>query len=97
MIRAGATPATHPGAIVAQYEALRSAVLGQALPPEARSGLIVLLRQGMWRWACRPAAGTVRPEPFPDQTSIPMEPFERRAVIYALAGLAMARNDRRTS
>jgi hypothetical protein len=97
MIRAGATPATHPGAIVAQYEALRSAVLGQALPPEARSGLIVLLRQGMWRWACRPAAGTVRPEPLPDQTFIPMEPFERRAVVYALAGLAMARNDRRTS
>ena len=47
MIRAGAAPATHPGAIVAQYKALRSAVLGQALPPEARSGLIVLLRQGM--------------------------------------------------
>jgi hypothetical protein len=97
MIRAGATPATHPGAIVAQYETLRSAVLGQALPPEARSGLIVLLRQGMWRWACRPAVGRARSEPFTDQTSIPKEPFERRAVVYALAGLAMARNDRRTS
>jgi hypothetical protein len=97
MIRAGTTPATHPGAIVAQYETLRSVMLGQALPPEARSGLIVLLRQGMWRCACRPAAATARPEPFADQTSIPMEPFERRAIVYALAGLAMARNDRRTS
>jgi hypothetical protein len=26
-----------------------------------------------------------------------MDPFERRVVIYALAGLAMARSDRRTS
>jgi hypothetical protein len=97
MIMAGATSASCPGVIVAQYETLRSAALGQALPPEARSGLIVLLRQGMWRWACRPAAGAARFEPFADQTSIPTEPFERRAVVYALAGLAMARNDRRTS
>ena len=97
MIRAGATPATHASAIVANYEAMRSAVLGQALPPEVRSGLIVLLRQGLWRWACRPAAGTLMPAPIPDQPSIPLEPFERRAVIYALAGMAMARNDRRTA
>jgi len=94
---AGATSARRPGVIVAQYETLRSAALGQALPPEARSGLIVLLRQGMWRWACRPAAAAARPQPFTDQTFISTEPFERRAVVYALAGLAMARNDWRTS
>ena len=96
MMKAGAAPTTHASAIVTNYEALRSAVLGQALPPEVRSGLIVLLRRGMWRWACRPATGTLRPAPIPGQTSIPTEPFERRAIIYALAGMAMARNNRRT-
>ena len=37
--------------IVAQYETLRSAMLGEALAPVARSGLIVFLRHGMWEWA----------------------------------------------
>lgn len=34
--------------IVAQYEVLRSAALGHVLPPEARSGLLLFLRCGMW-------------------------------------------------
>ena len=33
--------------VVAQYEALRGAVLGDALPPEARTGLLLFLRRGM--------------------------------------------------
>jgi len=36
--------------IVAQYETLRRAALGQALAPEARSGLLLFLRRGMWGW-----------------------------------------------
>ena len=37
--------------VVAQYEALRSAALGDALPPEARTGLLLFLRGGMCGWA----------------------------------------------
>lgn len=35
-------------AIAAQYEVLRMAALGEALPPTARSGLMLFLRRGMW-------------------------------------------------
>ena len=38
-------------AIAAQYEVLRMAALGEALPPKARSGLMLFLRRGMWGWA----------------------------------------------
>ena len=47
--------------IVAQYETLRSAMLGEALPPVARSGLIVFLRHGMWEWARTLTARSPRP------------------------------------
>lgn len=43
-----AEPAT---TVVARYETLRAAALGDALPPEARSGLVLFLRRGMWGWA----------------------------------------------
>ena len=33
------------------YELLRAAMLGAALPPDSRAGLIVLLHRGMWAWA----------------------------------------------
>ena len=37
--------------VAARYETLRRAALGQPLPLEARSGLALLLRRGMWSWA----------------------------------------------
>lgn len=90
MIGAGAKPSTHLSAILAQYETLRSAMLGEALPPEARSGLIVLLHRGMWGWARTLALATARQEPVPlsARCSNP-EPLERRAVIHVLAAMAM--------
>ncbi len=42
--------------VVTQYETLRRAVLGDALPPEARAGLPLFLRRGMWGWARAVAA-----------------------------------------
>lgn len=33
------------------YETLRRAALGEVLPPEARAGLTLFLRRGMWGWA----------------------------------------------
>ena len=41
-----------PGIVVSQYETLRKAALGDALPPDARAGLMLFLRRGMWGWAC---------------------------------------------
>jgi hypothetical protein len=87
---------TNSSAILAQYETLRSAMLGEALPPEARSGLIAFLHQGMWGWACTLAARTIRQEPMLARSLTATEPLERRAIIYVLAGMAMTINGRRT-
>ena len=46
-------------AIADQYELLRGAALGQALPLRARSGLMLFLRRGMWGWAQTLAAATI--------------------------------------
>ena len=85
----------HPTAIVARYERLRSAMLGEALPPDARSGLIVFLHRGMWRWVCTLASEPARLDPIPSRSSMPAELVERRAVVGLLAGAAIAIHDRR--
>lgn len=54
-----------PTAFAAQYETLRMAALGEALPPEARSGLMLFLSRGMWQWTRTLAAESVREEPTP--------------------------------
>ena len=85
---------------MAQYETLRSAMLGEALPLDARSGLIVFLGHGMWAWARTLTLGTLGREPLhvpPSVSSKPTEPNERRAVIHLLAAMAMTINDRRKS
>jgi hypothetical protein len=51
-----------PTSIAAQYETLRMAALGEILPPEARSGLMLFLCRGMWGWARTLATQTVREE-----------------------------------
>ena len=83
-----------------QYELLRAAALGMALPPEARSGLTLLLRRGMWAWvrAILPVAIRQPPATLPmvglpamDKTS------ERRAVVHLLTAMVMAVSERRTA
>jgi len=90
-----ASPAAPATAVVARYESLRSAMLGEALPPDARSGLVVFLHQGMWRWACTLSVEPARLEPVSFQSSPPAQFSERRAIICLLAGMAMAINHRR--
>ena len=82
--------------IAARYERLRSAMLGEALPADARSGLIVFLRRGMWSWARMPAVEPTRSLPASSRFSAPTQVIERRAIICLLAGMAMAINERRT-
>ena len=89
------TPAAPPTAIAARYERLRSAMLGEALAPDARSGLAVFLHRGMWGWARALSVEPVRLEPIPSRSSAPAQLSERRAIICLLAGMAMAINDRR--
>ncbi len=95
-----ARSSTPSSTIVSQYETLRSAMLGEALPPDARSGLIVFLRRGMWEWARTLTLGTLGRGSLhvsPSPSSDPTEPGERRAVIQLLAAMAMTINDRRRS
>lgn len=77
---------------------LRAAILGAALPPEARSGLTILLQRGMWAWVraisqapgdC-PSAATP-----PARMPITAETSERRTVIHLLAAMVMAAPERR--
>lgn len=47
-----AAAGTIPGrSLVSRYEALRGGALGQPVGPDARRGLTLLLRSGMWTWA----------------------------------------------
>jgi hypothetical protein len=97
MTHAGVRSATPSASIVAQYETLRSAMLGEALSPDARGGLVILLRHGMWEWARTLTLGTLGRGPlhaFPRHSSNPTEPDERRTVIHLLAAMAMTINDR---
>jgi hypothetical protein len=95
-----ASSPTPSSTIAAQYEKLRSAMPGEALLPDARGGLIVFLRHGMWEWARTLTLGTLGREPVhvsPCFSSNPTGPGERRAVIHLLAAMAMITNDRGTS
>jgi len=77
--------------VVAQYEALRRAALGQALPPEARCGLLVFLRRGMWGWVRAMAMADANVSP-PQSCSASLNGVpadESRALIHVFAAMAM--------
>ena len=85
-----AASTTPPAAsLITKYESLRGAALGAALPPEARAGLALFLRRGMWSWTRTLAAANVaRPANWPisaDSTA----PHERKAVIQLFAAMTM--------
>lgn len=78
-----------PSTVAVQYEMLRRAALGEALPPEARSGLMLFLGRGMWGWARTLAAESVREEPAGAPSSRPPGPSDRDALIHVLAAMAI--------
>lgn len=80
--------------IVADYETLRAAALGEALPIMARSGLMLFLRRGLWGWAqalttaAMPAAKYV--DPSCSVLPQPEMPETNRTIVHILAAIAMS-------
>jgi hypothetical protein len=78
--------------VVAQYEALRSAVLGEALPPEARTGLLLFLSRGMCGWARAVATMCAPQRPTGSRPPNWTIPEEHRAVVHILAAMVINAN-----
>lgn len=89
-------PAASPetSRITAQYETLRAAALGEALPPEARHGLIVFLRRGMWGWARALATVSVPVQSMCSQSSSSTTRWRSSAVVGLFAAMVMTSNKR---
>lgn len=75
--------------LVMRYETLRSAALGNALPLEARAGLMLFLRRGMWGWARALATMPAFEQPTTSRPSNWKAPKEYRAVIHIFAAMAI--------
>jgi len=79
-----------PTVVLTQYETLRSAALGEALPPEARAGLLLFLRRGMYGWArAVVAAISAPPQPTGSPPSNWKAPEEYRTAIHIFAAMAI--------
>jgi hypothetical protein len=73
------------------------AALGEALPPMARSGLVLFLRRGMWGWAQTLLAASPLQQPVHASSLTPPARNERTAVVHVLATMATSTLNRRTS
>ena len=78
-----------------QYETLRGAALGAGLPLEARGGLALFLRRGMWGWARAMAIPSTAPRPTCAPVATSTAQGEQRTVIHLLAAMAVRSNNRR--
>lgn len=83
--------------IVSQYEALRRAALGEALLPQARSGLAVFLYRGMWGWAKTLSASAFSDQSLPKSQPSSSDDSPHIAVIQLLATLAMLPQEARST
>jgi hypothetical protein len=81
--------AADPSIAVTQYETLRAAALGNALPPEARAGLMLFLHAGMWSWARAVNAMRTFERPAGSRPSNWKAPKEHRTVIHLFAAMAI--------
>lgn len=81
--------------ITERYEALRAASLGAGLPLEARSGLALLLRRGMWGWARAATLPGTPPRPTPCSLVRSTADGPQRDVIHLFAAMAMRSTPRR--
>jgi hypothetical protein len=83
--------------LAAQYEVLRSAALGAPLPPDARHGLTLFLRRGLWGWARAVAAPTRASVPPPRVSAFSSVPDHLRGVIQIFAAMALASSHDRSA
>ena len=74
---------------VTQYETLRRAALGNALPPEARAGLMLFLQRDMGGWARALTAMRTFEQPAGSRPSNWKAPEEHRIVIHLFAAMAI--------
>ncbi len=82
-------------ALSERYETLRSAALGAGLPVEARGGLALFLRRGMWGWAQAVTIPSTPARPLRSLTAPPTPQDEQQSVIHLFAAMAMISNTRR--
>lgn len=75
-----------------RYETLRSAALGAGLPLEARGGLALFLRRGMWGWAR--AVTTSSTPPRPTRSLAAPSTAQDETIIHLFATMAMTSNTR---
>ncbi len=81
--------------LATKYEGLRAAGFGQALPPETRGGLALLLRRGMLGWARALVPATAASQPARPASPKSTAACQHSAVIQIIAAMAMITNDRR--
>jgi hypothetical protein len=99
-VKIAALSADSSTAMAARYEELRAAAFGDGLPPEARSGLTLFLRRGLWGWARALTAAAARvsqEQPSSPSAALPFGHDARSSVIRLLAAIAMGSNDERRS
>ena len=96
--------ATSPGssilssAIANQYELLRGAALGEALPVSARSGLMLVLRRGVWSWVKTLVAATYPQQDQTHSSPAATSPHSGHAtIVHILATIVMSIHNRRPS
>ncbi len=80
---------TELGDVVTQYETLRTAALGGALPPDARAGMMLFLRRGMWGWSCALAIPTTTELPTGSRPTNWNPPEECRTIVHIFAAMAI--------
>lgn len=76
------------------YETLRRSALGEVLRPEFRSGLCLIVRQGMWRWS-RDLASTALHQNSKKHYPTPLIEHAESPLIQAFASMVLHCNDRR--
>ena len=92
-----AASARSSSAIADQYEVLRGAALGEALPLKARSGLMLFLRRGMWGWAkaLTVVASSPQEQIYPSSAAWPAR-GGHSTIVHILAAMATSIYDRRS-
>jgi len=89
MMTGARNDSTEPGDVVMRYETLRKAALDGSLPPDARAGMMLFLRQGMWGWSCTLTTRMTSEQPIGAPTTNWNPPAECRTIVHIFAAMAI--------